>query len=92
MSFHSVLHGVARLRICAVMLHYIYRHRMANACSGTVPVLSLMPVYDWSEDYASFVSSPVINRIPVSLGLSLRPTVARHHEEGSCRCLTIPTR
>ena len=39
-SFHSVLHGVARLRICAVMLHYIYRHRMANACSGTVPVLS----------------------------------------------------
>ena len=91
-SFHSVLHGVARLRICAVMLHYIYRHRMANACSGTVPVLSLMLVHDWSEDYASFVSSPVINRIPVSLGLPLRPTVARHHEEGSCRCLTIPTR
>ena len=65
---------IARLRICAVMLHYIYRHRMANACSGTVPVLSLMPVHDWSEDYASSVSSPVINRIPVSFGLSLRPT------------------
>ncbi len=63
---------------------------MANACSGTVPVLSLMPVHDWSEDYASFVSSSVINRIPISLALSLRPTVARHHEEGSCRCLTIP--
>ena len=47
---------------------------MANACSGTVPVLSLMPVHDWSEDYASSVSSPVINRIPVSFGLSLRPT------------------
>ena len=73
-SFHSVLHGVARLRICAVMLHYIYRHRMANACSRTMPVHSLMPVHDWSEDYASFVSSPVINRIPVSFGLSLRPT------------------
>jgi hypothetical protein len=89
-SFHSVLHGVARLRICAIMLHFIYRHRMANACSGTVPVLSLMPVHDWSEDYARFVSSPVINRIPVSLSLSLRPTVARHHEEVSCRCLTSP--
>lgn len=63
---------------------------MANACSGTVPVLSLMPVHDWSEDYARFVSSPVINRIPVSLSLSLRPTVARHHEEVSCRCLTSP--
>lgn len=63
---------------------------MANACSGTVAVLSLMPVHDWSEDYASFVSPPVINRIPVSFGLPLRPTVARHHEEGSCRCLTIP--
>ena len=59
--------------ICAVMLHYIYRHRMANACSGTVPVLSLMLVHDWREDYASFVSSPVINRISVIFGLSLRP-------------------
>lgn len=74
------------------MLHYIYRHRMANACSGTVAVLYLMPVHDWSEDYASSVSSPVINRIPVSFGLSLRPSIVRHHEEDSCRCLTIPTR
>ena len=69
------------------MLHSIFRHRMANACSGTALRYrpSLMPVHDRSEDYASFVSSPVINRIPVSLGLSLRPTVARHHEEGTCR-------
>ena len=82
-SFHSVLHGVARLRICAVMLHYIYRHRMANAKCGTVAVLSLMPVHDWSEDYASSVSSPVINRIPVSLSLSLRPA-------SFMPCLSIP--
>ena len=74
------------------MLHYIYRHRMANAYSRTVPVHSLMPVHDRSEDYASSVSSRVINRTSVSFGLSLRPTVARLHEEGSCRCLTIPTR
>ena len=90
-SFHSVLHGVARLRICAVMLHYIYRHRMANAKCGTVAVLYLMPVHDWSEDYASFVSSPVINRIPVSLGLSLRPTSFPTLLDFSVMpCLSIP--
>ena len=87
-SFHSVLHGVARLRICAVMLHYIYRHRMANAKCGTVAVLSLMPVHDWSEDYASSVSSPVINRIPVSLSLSLRP--ASFPSLPYMPCLSIP--
>ena len=90
-SFHSVLHGVARLRICAVMLHYIYRHRMANAKCGTVAVLSLMPVHDWSEDYASSVSSPVINRIPVSLSLSLRPASFPSLPYFSAMpCLSIP--
>ena len=64
---------------------------MANACSGTVPVLSLMPVHDWSEDYASSVSSPVINRIPVSFGLSLRPASFPTLLDFSVMpCLSIP--
>ena len=69
------------------MLYSIFRHRMANACSGTALRyrLSLMPVHDWSEDCTSSVSSPVINRIRKSSGLLLCPTVARHHEEGTCR-------
>jgi len=61
--------------------------------AGRLPVLSLMPVHDWSEDYASFVSSPVINRIPVSLGLSLRPTFFPTLPDfPAMPCLSIPLR
>ena len=64
---------------------------MANAKCGTVAVLSLMPVHDWSEDYASSVSSPVINRIPVSLSLSLRPASFPSLPYFSAMpCLSIP--
>ena len=66
---------------------------MANAKCGTVAVLSLMPVHDWSEDYASSVSSPVINRIPVSLNLSLRPASFPSLPYFSAMpCLSIPLR
>ena len=61
--------------------------------AGRWPVLSLMPVHDWSEDFASFVSSSVINRIPVSLGLSLRPTSFPSLPYFSAMpCLSIPFR
>jgi hypothetical protein len=59
--------------------------------AGRLPVLSLMAVHDWSEDYASFVSSPVINRISVSLGLSLRPaSFPTLPDFPAMPCLSIP--